>query len=146
MFTFIFLQLKYKEVLDKWLNTALSRPPIKLENVREQGKYSKIDQFHKVILAWPSRSALRGAAHCGPQGSRLNCLQFWLIFVAGTYRRVTSHAKSKLEANVAKVGGLLPNSILTLYPLDGEVEPGDENSHHYRSVDGNTRVAVLPKL
>lgn len=72
--------------------------------------------------------------------------QFWLIFVAGTYRRVTSHAKSKLEANVAKVGGLLPNSILTLYPLDGEVEPGDENSHHYRSVDGNTRVAVLPKL
>lgn len=47
---------------------------------------------------------------------------------------------------VNKVGGILSNSVLTLYQLGGKESPGHENMHYYRSVGDNTRVVVLPKL
>jgi hypothetical protein len=45
-----------------------------------------------------------------------------------------------------KVGGVLPSSTIMVYPVDGEVIAGEENNHHYRSVDGNTRCVVLQEM
>lgn len=72
-------------------------------------------------------------------------IECFLTPFLGTFRPVTDHAIMKLDQNIEKAGGVLPNSTVLLYPLNGPATMENLNEMTFRCVDGNTRLEVFSK-
>jgi hypothetical protein len=132
------------ETLEKWLQKDLMGVSVPIQKVVEKGKFFTGRKCARVRDVADFCTNFFFSSQIFPVTFFHRIDQFPNLFL-GTFRPVTDHAIAKLDQNIEKAGGVLPNSTVLLYPLNGPATMENLNELTFRCVDGNTRLEVFSK-